>query len=150
MADNWLERSDQRKSTLKTCAVELWQKFCTVIDNTCTYFNETHAEKGKLEWRAENGRRIIVSFTLLDPREKTRYVEYRLNESKHCISVTENRSTKDFEIDADIDADKARCFIKSAEGEMITTNDFAELTLKHILFNDPVPPPRKLGYEIKT
>jgi len=136
-----------REKILSVCAPELWVRVGTVLDDSCTHFNDEYSHIGKLENHPENGRRIIVALTFPDPEKKSTYVLFQFDEDKRRISVTtENGGTERFEIDADIDANEAHCFIKSSAGKALTVNDFAEATLKNILFPSPTSksrPPKR-------
>jgi hypothetical protein len=135
MVDNWIERRALREKILSTCAPELWLRVGTVLDDSCTHFNEKYHQIGKLGNAPENGHRIIVTLTSSDPLKKISYVQFQFDEDKRRISVTANKgATKHFQIEADIDAKKAHCFIKSAAGEALSADKFAEVALEDVLF----------------
>lgn len=140
MADNWIERRDLRAKVLVECVTSLWHAVGTNIHNTCTYFNEKHSDVGKVQNVPENSHRILVTLTFADPRCKIGYVQFQLDESKPMISVTvDKRPSSHYQIDADIDIDPARCFIKSPRGERLTVDKFTQLALEDFLFKNLEP-----------
>jgi|ERR1039458_3562206 hypothetical protein len=134
---NWIERRALREKILDAGGTELWLRVATVLDDSCTYFNEKYPHLGKLGNSPGNGHRIVVTMTFAGPRKKVSYVQFQFEEDRRRISVTVDKAaTKHFPIDTDIDERKSRCFVTSASGERLSVDKFAEVTLEDVLFGE--------------